>query len=62
MEAVKFGKLSADICESCQSLWLDQHGCADLNSVLGPYKRKMMNDKKGSGGSRLQRVKNSMDE
>jgi Zn-finger nucleic acid-binding protein len=59
MEAVKFGNLKADICESCQGMWLEKHATADLNAVLGPYKRKMMNDKKGSGSSRLQRAKDS---
>jgi Zn-finger nucleic acid-binding protein len=46
MKAVIFGKFPADLCEACDTLWLEEGKIPYLNEMLGPYKWKVSKNKK----------------
>jgi Zn-finger nucleic acid-binding protein len=41
MKETKLGPANVDLCESCQSLWLDGPKLGQLNELIGPYKWRM---------------------
>jgi Zn-finger nucleic acid-binding protein len=41
MKEQKIGKISVDICEKCDALWLDGPKQGAFQEVLSPYKHKM---------------------
>jgi Zn-finger nucleic acid-binding protein len=60
MAESKLGPVAVDLCQSCQALWLDGPKTEGFNDLIGPYKWRITNDKKGAGSSRLQRMKDSL--
>ncbi|MGH7739135.1 MAG: zf-TFIIB domain-containing protein [bacterium] len=46
MKSVSLSKMNVDLCESCDSIWLEDSRMEDFNDLLGPYKWKVSREKK----------------
>jgi len=46
MKEMSLSKMTVDLCENCNALWLEEPKAKYLNEMLGPYKWKVSKEKK----------------
>ncbi|MES2201644.1 MAG: hypothetical protein V4498_05280 [candidate division FCPU426 bacterium] len=46
MNEAKLGPVATDLCEACDSLWLEGPRLKSFDEMVGPYKWRMVNKKK----------------